>query len=874
MKISKYINIDENILIEYIHDDSNLIGEPYNILYNTQTGVKSFISSDEPRPSTSGLKQTNNDLYNQLYRVNLVQNRYSSIPLSTFPNKINTELTPFLQVRNFAASIPIRYDIIRVHIPIDYVFEGKKGFYIRVYTYNFDNTKEVELSNFAFDMSDVEQSFQLEYSAPILYLNSRQWGKYVNIQIPSVTKVSDQRLRNLPRANSINFNLSPAGVGLSKTSPVFIDFHYIERINQVNQSNFFDLSPRKTVVVPQTPEFEKLGVNIEESTQGDFFLIYGTYNGSLGDFETFIEDQYFEGNRYYLEFKVEIFERNVLVKTTTFIVKEDFGEEIEYRPILKYTTTTAVIDVTMKLINSVDATFIERKASFGFLQGGGAKMGSEPNPRLNIANGSGGAGDIAKYARYLRKINLLKSKKQDVFYIKSSQLADTASTGNAKGVLNFRKIPFILFSFNYYLLDDDTNFRVNGINYLANNKSLLYITPFDDFIKVKIIKTNYFEEIFFNLETFSNIKLTIRSDQKTINFDIYKDSADNVYSEGRLVFKIPQEKFADIKIIYNQGFNNFYINGVDTNGIKKIIYTSFFMPWDVPDNLNKLLQNYDLDQINRRTILQTSQIPADPTIEVINAIDSGENIDTTVNTEPVSVADTVSQQTDSSQFNPRWKSPLQALEVAFGNRNTFTMPLRRDLLIVVSEIPELGITPESKSKQFETLEKSEIMATSMKTINDRKLDLIIGYFKGLNLNPITFVEYWFLRDDQNVSKQSTPSQRDLLFYINTGLNQMTSDMGMGLPENEVQIGEFVPNSEQLKFLKSQANPKNKDMNIKNLNMDQVVSQSKMGKSVVANEDKKEIFYSPDQIPASGYALRNPQFNITGAAGRGGNRRKT
>ena len=50
----------------------------------------------------------------------------------------------------------------------------------------------------------------------------------------------------------------------------------------------------------------------------------------------------------------------------------------------------------MKLIDSVDGTFIERKASYGMLQGGGSKMGSEPNERLKTANGTGGAGDISK----------------------------------------------------------------------------------------------------------------------------------------------------------------------------------------------------------------------------------------------------------------------------------------------------------------------------------------------------------------------------------------------------------------------------------------------------------------------------------------------
>ena len=56
------------------------------------------------------------------------------------------------------------------------------------------------------------------------------------------------------------------------------------------------------MVVPQTPEFEKLGVKIEESTQGDFFLIYGTYNGNIAEYENFIDESYYAGNRYYAEF--------------------------------------------------------------------------------------------------------------------------------------------------------------------------------------------------------------------------------------------------------------------------------------------------------------------------------------------------------------------------------------------------------------------------------------------------------------------------------------------------------------------------------------------------------------------------------------------
>jgi hypothetical protein len=36
---------------------------------------------------------------------------------------------------------------------------------------------------------------------------------------------------------------------------------------------------------PQTPEFERLGLVIENSKNGDFFEIYGTYNDTIAEFK-------------------------------------------------------------------------------------------------------------------------------------------------------------------------------------------------------------------------------------------------------------------------------------------------------------------------------------------------------------------------------------------------------------------------------------------------------------------------------------------------------------------------------------------------------------------------------------------------------------
>ena len=46
--------------------------------------------------------------------------------------------------------------------------------------------------------------------------------------------------------------------------------------NQLEGKGLFGLSGKLTI----QPEYQTLGVMIEESTQGDFFEIYGVYNNS------------------------------------------------------------------------------------------------------------------------------------------------------------------------------------------------------------------------------------------------------------------------------------------------------------------------------------------------------------------------------------------------------------------------------------------------------------------------------------------------------------------------------------------------------------------------------------------------------------------
>jgi hypothetical protein len=99
MRVSKYVKVDKNILIEYIYDDGNLIGEPYKVGVNIRNSNYSYIATDS--------STTLNTSLNTLFPIDLINNIYG---------KYDTSVYSFLQVKDFAGGFPIRHDFIKVQI--------------------------------------------------------------------------------------------------------------------------------------------------------------------------------------------------------------------------------------------------------------------------------------------------------------------------------------------------------------------------------------------------------------------------------------------------------------------------------------------------------------------------------------------------------------------------------------------------------------------------------------------------------------------------------------------------------------------------------------------------------------------------------------
>jgi hypothetical protein len=766
MRSTKFVRIDPNILLEYIYDDGNLISEPYSIVFNTNTEVYSFLSS---------LSETNNYLAqktiiengstvsklftNQLVKLDTVQGQWGKLDLNTYT---------FIQKRDYGISIPIRYDKIRVWLPTNYIFDNYKGFHLRVFSLDFDNTKFVDLSNYFFNISDVNQGDEMQYANPPLYQSEMNWGKYIEIQFPSVTKVSDQRRLNVTRENTINFNLTE-GKGLSKTAPVFLDFFFIESVQNVNSNTYFKLVSKRSFSFPQTPEFEKFGVVVELSTQGEFFLIYPIFNGSIGEFNQFIEESYVFGNRYYLDYTIDIYEKNIKTKSQRIIVTEDFIQEIEFRPIFKYTTTTAIIEVTCKLIDAVDNSEVVRKASYGLLQD-----------------------EVSDYSKYLSKINLTKAEKVNVYKIKgiATPNLDINNSNSIKSSLKINQISFTVYTKIYQLVLSNTNANFENSIWLGNRQSQIVLFPFDNIIQFKIIQPDaQIAYSYPDLTQYDNLQLTIRNDKKNLVFDLFKDVENNLEG-GEASFKILEDKYSDIKKIYASGFNAFYINGM-IGGNKMIIYTGQFIVWDYQDNITSLETKF-INILNKPTIKVTNKINANENAiieDVKSKMDINQNIQTSTNTTEIKnvnkkVLGQLNQEDPENilkdmigkitmTWKPYWIGDFNIIVRAYNYQfetnvtnatNKYQIPANPRVFAI--QLKDLGIISDVISNKSNG---------QLSPATQAEVDLILGYFKMFNFNPM----------DVNIQQFVSNNLTDLKNYLKS-LEPKPK------PQSQVSQGSNVP----------------------------------------------------------------------------------
>ena len=626
-KISKYVKLDKDILLEYIYNDGNMVGDQYKILIDSRDGRRSYIAGDLSSTGNTNIKGQEN----QLFRLDSVSGRYGIV---------NPDYYSYLQYKEFGASIPVRHDTIKVHIPINWTFGEHLGFYIRVYTLDETNTNPFEISNFYFDMTNVSQQYLMNYSTPPLLFQEKLWGKTIQIEVPAINEIAAQKTDGLPKEDSINSNLSN-GIGISLTAPIFIDFFFIDGIQKVNGITTYILANKVTTTIPQAPEFERLALVVQHSSEGDFFEIYGTYNDNIAEFKKFIDDSVKMGHRYYVQYNITTYEQNIRGKTTTVTVHDGFNEMIEYRPIIKFSTTTAIIDVEMRLIDSVDDSYILRRASYGMLQD-----------------------EVSKYSTSMLKINLVNASKPKIYNVKNAIDASLLGVTNAMGrttkprgrtnqmassgagfnvgiavnkgdfgsgndfgagvgtnggagfggsggsvKIETIKVPYPVLIDKFNIIGKSDNAIFSNNTFYGNAKMQIKIYPYDNILKFIIASGDPLKPDYLDMTGLGEIKLAFRTDNTTEEFTLLAEATDINLKLGQVVFKIPQSKVMSIKKIYESGVNLFYIIA-SSQGNVSVVYTGLFQIFDNLANISTL----NKDSVANPGINQDPKLPKETAV--------------------------------------------------------------------------------------------------------------------------------------------------------------------------------------------------------------------------------------------------------------------
>jgi hypothetical protein len=547
MKSTQYQKVNRDVLLEWTYDDNNKIEEPYKILYNQRDLTRQYVAIDTTI--------TKNNISNQLFKVDLFGNRFA---------KVDVDQYSFLTTEDFVDQDPVIHDKLTVYFPSNWSFDEQQGVHFRIYTYN-TNRQICDLSNFFFDVNDTSTStFLTTDIIPGLEYQERVWNKAIDIMIPSLYHIS--RVAVDPTYfldTSVNFTLSNS-VGLSQEAPIFVEFRFISKINTIGTDKRYILSNPVSIQFPQRPELEGIKLFVAESTRGDYFEMYGTLGGTFDEFVEFLETSQQIGKYYKLEFLVTLYEDNRAGKTLNYSIEENFNDIVEYRPILRYSSSSAFIDVEMRLVDKDSGQINTKKAVYGLK-----------------------SDQLSKYSINFKRINVRNVFKPKIYQRvrNSDYLIDQIGRQNPENTIivpvpvlrNINQSSSQIVAYSNAALNITSSDRMANFQPVGEMK--IGITPFDNIINFTIyVRTGRRYEPL-NLSDFQDLRLIFRNGLESLEFNRFVTSNNNIAHLGKCGFKINESDVNSIRNHFNNGGRIFYITSTN-QGIRMMIYSGIFTVQD------------------------------------------------------------------------------------------------------------------------------------------------------------------------------------------------------------------------------------------------------------------------------------------------------
>lgn len=443
----------------------------------------------------------------------------------------------------------IKYDSIRLHLRAGFSFaaRGYEGFLFEVKT-----ERDNGIKNYLTQLVYLNQSnYEVSNPKPFL-LGETLFTKFVNLKVPTLVNQNYEFEDFFYGNGEIGAQTSNGTSNLSATSNYEISFKLIDRLENIDDYNYFYVAETNTFSISREDEYADFTVVVEEAEDGDYFKIYGEKDNNAAAFEAYIVNRInTSSDDIVVAYEVEVYEQVGIsqIKTydTTFTQVVDFDTPIWFRPVI-VNGNVAVnfsIDVVMRIINETDGNQIVKRASLTFDR-------------------------AAKYAKRMQSVRINSATKLTEVY---NTLPNLSANRAVKGLINnslpksTRYVPAFIETTNIVVANvpvsvvsnDNSNLPPTEIedleapNYKSSGEATIYIPPFTTYYKFYIAKQEGDDLYQVSLTGADDIVLSFEDNGSKKIFN-YQRSKDIDLGKGEILFKVDEANASAIRGMQNKQF--------------------------------------------------------------------------------------------------------------------------------------------------------------------------------------------------------------------------------------------------------------------------------------------------------------------------------
>lgn len=644
MAQSRFISISSYCLVEYMSEplaSPNFLTEDITLVQNSDTGLNQIYNSDGSYLKTKNIKD--------LSVASIGGNKFAYLDSEKSPNYINydsklseTSLTGYNVV----------YDKVRFHFISGFDFEGFKALILSVKNTQNDGTINI-FSNILVAPETIDEL--ITFNPKPIFLSDSLYDRFIDIKVPSPKNINEEYRTSTTPQNTFAAKITPTDsgghTGFIYNSPMTIGVAECGKREKLDTDtatkyDVFEVTENYQSTLSQTNEFDVVGAQVQESSNGDFIEYYLTYNSGFPEDLISMLNKRNPQDDWIVIHQLSIFEQvgSAFINTSRQVIfqEDDYDEPLIFRPVLKNagSAISMSIDLLCRLTNKRTGEQIIREASFSLLSP--KKYGKS---LVNIP-----LSDEPQSQRVYNKI-IKKNFEATKLFIEPtfapgfggdtvSELAPTKS---------IEYVPIFFNNNNISISNNSGLLKTSDISdevVFGPGKLRFILSPFDNSLKFKLFNVVNSKLIPLDLNLNSaKYRLVFETDKGKVSIDnLNSDTSENL-AIGEISFKIAKKQSESI---IPSNLKTMYVTSVGQDGVESMMYSGEWRTAVDQSEVNSAISESKAESEDR-------QAQEDKITKLENKIAALEDVD--------------SEKLDNTKISPVKKVAAPSIVNKFGTKN-------------------------------------------------------------------------------------------------------------------------------------------------------------------------------------------------------------